>query len=101
VEVAALPQPGDLRPDRPGARIAAAVTAAAATVHPLGVLLVIAGAAARFDIELHQALGYELHHLAQNVNIGSLVGKLGQCHSGGGHLDFLQIKADRSHLNHI
>src|SRR6185436_18224512 len=50
-----------------------------------GVLLVVAGAAARFDIELHQALGHELNHLAQHIDVGSLLGKLGQCHSGGGH----------------
>src|SRR5664280_3924153 len=40
------------------------------------------------DVELHQALGHELHHLAQHVDVGSLLGELGKCHSGGGHRVF-------------
>ncbi len=41
------------------------------------------------DIELHQALGHELHHLAQYVDVGYLPGELGQCHRGVGHRHFL------------
>jgi len=46
-------------------------------------------------------LGHELHHLAQHVDVGSLLGEFGKCHSGGGHRVFLQIKVDGSHLNLI
>src|SRR6185436_18184618 len=44
---------------------------------------------ASLDVELHQPLGHELHHLAQHVDVGSLLGELGQCHSGGGHRGYL------------
>ena len=37
------------------------------------------------DIELHKALGHELHHTARHVDVGSLLGEFGKCHSGGGH----------------
>ncbi len=46
-------------------------------------------ATARVHIEFHQALGHELHHLAQHVDVGSLLGELGRCDSSGGHRDFL------------
>lgn len=49
------------------------------TVQPLRALLVVAGAATPFDVELHQALGYELNRLAQHVDVGSPLGELGQC----------------------
>ena len=48
--------------------------------------------------ELHQALGRELHHLAQHVDVGALLGKLGQCHSGG-HRDCFWTGVGGSHLN--
>jgi hypothetical protein len=50
---------------------------------------------------LQKASGPYMHHLAQHVDVGSLLGELGQCHSGGGHRVFLQIKVDGSHLNLI
>ena len=53
------------------------VPVAVAAVDALGALLVIAGAAAGFNIEFHEALGHELHHLAQHVDFGSLLGELG------------------------
>ena len=34
------------------------------------ILPVIAGAAALLDIDFHEALCYELHHQAQNINVG-------------------------------
>ena len=33
------------------------------------------------DIQIHEPLGHELHHLAQHGDVGSLLGKLGQCDS--------------------
>jgi len=100
-EVAALAQLGDLQLDAARARVPRALAVAVAAVDSLGTLLVVAGAAARFDIELHQALGHELNHLAQHVDVGSLLGKLGQCHSGGGHRGNLLGQVGGSHLNHI
>src|SRR5205814_10206006 len=69
-EVAALAQLGDLQLDAAGTRVPRALAVAVAAVDPLGALLVIAGAATPFDIELHEALGHELHHLAQHVDVG-------------------------------
>src|SRR4029434_2973081 len=37
------------------------------------------------DRSLQRASGPYMHHLAQHVDVGSLLGELGQCHSGGGH----------------
>src|SRR5664280_1287046 len=87
-EVAALAQLGDLQLDTAGARVPRSLAVAVAAVQPLGGLLVVAGTAALLDVELHQALGHELHHLAQHVDVGSLLGELGKCHSGGGHRVF-------------
>lgn len=50
---------------------------AVAAVDVFDRFLVVAGAAASVYIKLHQALGYELHHLAQYVDAGSLLGELG------------------------
>lgn len=43
------------------ARVPRPILAAVAAVQPFGVVLVVAGAEARLDVDLHQALGYELH----------------------------------------
>ena len=50
---------------------------AVAAVDVFDRFLVVAGAAASVYIKLHQALGSELHHLAQYVDAGSLLGELG------------------------
>src|SRR5207237_1156665 len=84
-EVAALAELGDLQLNAASARVPGALAVAVAAVQALRRLLVVAGAAARLDVQLHQPLGHELHYLAQHVDVGSLLGELGQCHSGGGH----------------
>ena len=66
-------QLGDFEGDRARAGVPLAFAVAAAAVEALGTLLVVAGAAAALDIEIHQSLGHELHHLAQHVDIGALV----------------------------
>ena len=77
-EVTALAQLGDLQLDAAGTGVPGAFAVAVAAVEALGgILLVVGGAAAALDIEFHQALGHELHHLAQDVDVGSLLGKLG------------------------
>ncbi len=54
-----------------------------------GIFLVIAGAAAAFTIHVHQALGHELNHLAQHIDISALVSKFEQGRIGIGHRVFL------------
>lgn len=54
-----------------------AFSVAVAAVDALGAFLVVAGAAAGFNVEFHETLGHELHHLAQHVDVGSLLGELG------------------------
>ena len=46
-----------------------------AAVQTLGGLLVIVGTTASLDIDIHEALSHELHHLAQHVDIGAFVGQ--------------------------
>ena len=67
-----MPHPGQsARPywyhQRQGTRERRVVSAA---VEPLRRLLAAAGSAAVFGVELHQALGHELHYLAQHVDVG-------------------------------
>ena len=50
----------------------------------------MAGAAEAVGIEFHDALGHELHHLAQPIDVSPLFGELGKCDSSGGQRDFLQ-----------
>lgn len=51
--------------------------------------LAVSGAPA-FDIRYHQALGDELEHLAQDVDIAALFNKLGKCDAKIGHRGSLQ-----------
>ena len=67
----------------------------------IAVLLIVAGAATPLDIHVHETLGHELHHLAQHIDIGALLSKLGKCHSSGGHCDFPFDQVGGSHLNLI
>jgi hypothetical protein len=80
-QAAALAQLGDLQLDTAGPRVPGAIAITVAAVQPLGRLLVVAGAAAPVDVELHQALRHELHHLAQHVDVGPLLGEVSQCQS--------------------
>lgn len=48
-------------------------------VQALGALFVVASAAPPLDFNRHGVLGHELHHLAQQINVGALLGELGQC----------------------
>jgi hypothetical protein len=76
-EVAAAAQLGDLELDAAGARLPDPLAVAVAAVQPRGGrLLVVAGAAAALDVDLHEALGHELHHLAQHIDVGALLGEL-------------------------
>jgi len=80
-EVAALAQLRDLQLDAAGAGVPHPLSIAVPAVQPLGVLLVVAGAAAPLDVDLHELLSHELHHLAQHVDVGALLGEFGQCDS--------------------
>ena len=43
--------------------------------------LAVAGPATPFDVNFHEPLRHELHHLAQHVYVGTLLGEFGQCDS--------------------
>ena len=100
--VAALAQFGHAQPHRAGACLPRTITVAVAAVQALRVLLVVAGTAKCLGFHVHQALSGELHHLAQHVHIGALLGQLGQCHSCVGHRGSLfKDQGWYSHLNPI
>jgi hypothetical protein len=57
-----------------------AVAIAIALRHPLGTLLAIAGAGQRTDLQLHQSLGGEADHLAQQIGVRGLLHECTQVH---------------------
>ncbi len=84
-EVAAAPELGDAQVDAAGARVPAALAVAVAAVLPSGgSLFIVRDATARLGVDLHELLGHEVDHLAQDVDIGALFGQFGQCDSGVG-----------------
>ena len=101
--VAALAQLGNAQLNGAGPGLPGTIPVAIAAVQTLSrVLLVIAGTAQGVDLHFHQALGGELHHLAQHVDIGAFLGKLGQCDSCVGHRGLLfKDQGWYSHLNPI
>ncbi len=88
-KVTALAQPGDAQLDRPGPRLPVAVAIAVALGEPPGALLAIRRAGQRPDLHLHQPLGGEPDHLAQNVGIRRLLYKRAKAHHLIGHRWFL------------
>ena len=66
---------GNLQGQAVGAGVPGAFAVTVVAVDALWALLVVAGAAACLNVEFHEALGRELHHLAQHVNVGSLLGE--------------------------
>jgi hypothetical protein len=85
-EIAAATQLGNLQLDRAGTRLPAPIAIPIARNLALTTALAVAGAAAAFDVEIHEPLGDEGEHLAQHVGVGPLFGELGKCHTEvGGH----------------
>ena len=98
-EVAALSELRDLQVDRAGAGLPEPVAVAVAAVGPLGASLAEGRSAAPLDVHLHHALGDVLDHLAQQVGVGPLLSKLGQCHSLTWSSCFSSVQVGGSHLN--
>src|SRR5207248_8370977 len=74
-EVAAAPQLGDAQFDRTGTGLPVTVAVAIALVAPLRTAFAVPGAAQRFTLQLHHALGGKANHLAQECGIGALLQK--------------------------
>ena len=84
-EVAALAQLRDAQLDRAGARLPDPVAIAVALVDPLGAALAMGGAGQPLDLQLHQALGGEADHLAQQIGVGALLQQRAKVHHLVGH----------------
>lgn len=84
-EVAAFAQLGDAQLDRAGAGLPVTVAIAVALGEPPGVLLAEGRAGQSADFQLHQPLGGEADHLAQNVGVGGLLHERAKVHHLVGH----------------
>src|SRR5438045_1713138 len=74
-EIAAAPQLGDAQFDVTRTGLPVTVPAAIALVAPLRTAFAVPGAAQRFTLQLHHALGGKADHLAQECGIGALLQK--------------------------
>jgi len=88
-EIAALAQLRDPQFDGAGPGLPVAVAIAVALRQPLRRLLAIAGAGQAADLQLHQPLGGEADHLAQQIGVGGLLHERAQVHHVVGHRWFL------------
>ena len=84
-EVAAFAQLGDAQLHRAGARLPRPVAVAVALRDPLRTALAMGRAGQPLDLQLHQALGGEADHLAQQVGVGTLFQKGTKVHHLIGH----------------
>jgi hypothetical protein len=84
-EVAALPELGDAQLDRPGPRRPIPVAVAVALHQPARRALTVPSSGQTLNLELHQALGCEADHLAQEIGGGALLRKLAQGDAVVGH----------------
>ena len=84
-EVAPLPQLRDPQRYRAGARLPAALAVAVAMGDPLRRTLAMGGAGQPFHLQLHQTLGREADHLAQQIGVGALLQRPAQGHHVIGH----------------
>jgi hypothetical protein len=69
-EVAALAQLGDAQLHGAGARLPKAIAVAVALDQSLGALLAVNGAGQLLHFQLHQPLGSEADHVAQQIGVG-------------------------------
>src|SRR5204863_9173525 len=74
-EVAAAPQLGDSQFDRTRTGLPVPLAVAIALVAPPRTAFAVPGAAQRFTLQLHHALGGKADHLAQECGIGALLQK--------------------------
>src|SRR5207302_6949438 len=74
-EVAAAPQLGDSQFDRTRTGLPVPLAVAIALVAPPRTAFAVPGAAQRFTLQLHHALGGKAEHLAQECRVGALLQK--------------------------
>ena len=91
-KVRALAQLGDAKLHRPGTRLPVPVAIAVALGEPIGRALAKTSAGPRANLHLHQPLGGEGDHLAQNVGVGGLLHKRAKVHHLVGHWRFLGLR---------
>src|SRR4051794_6138174 len=84
-EVGAPPELGDAQLDSAGAGLPVTLPVAVTLSQALGALLAIRGAGQAADFQLHQALGGEADHLAQQVRVRALLQQPAQVHHLVGH----------------
>jgi hypothetical protein len=70
-EVGAFPELGDAQRDRAGSRVPGTLAIAVSPIHPLSRALTVVRATKRIDVGSHQLPGEDLHHLPQQVDVGS------------------------------
>jgi len=86
-EIAAFAQFRDLQIDRSGTCVPRTLTKTVAAIGPIGAALAVGGRAQVLDVHVHHPLRDVANHLAHQIDVGTLFGKLCQCHSAfaGGH----------------
>jgi len=84
-KIHAFAQLRNAKVDRTGACFPQAVSIAVAAVAAIGAALAVLGAAALFDLELHQPLGDVSQELADDVVLSPLLDELGKCDTDFGH----------------
>jgi hypothetical protein len=79
-EVTALAQPGDAQLHRAGPSLPVPIAVAIALREPSRTLLATGRARQGADLKLHQPLGGEGDHIAQEIRVGGLLDKRAQVH---------------------
>ena len=91
-KVRALAQLGDAKLHRPGSRLPVPVAIAVALGEPVGRAFAEACASSGADLHLHQPLGGESDHLAQDIRVGGLLHQRAKVHHLVGHRGFLGLR---------
>ena len=89
-EVAAAAQLRNVQFHRAGPGLPVAIAVAVALVGPVLAALAVSGAAQCVGLQLHQPLGGEADHLAQQCRVGTLLQKLAKGNLVIGHRGVLQ-----------
>ncbi len=84
-EVATLPQLRNAQFDGAGAGLPVTFAVTVAVGEAVGVAGSVRGTGEALDLQLHQALGAEADHLAQEVGIGGLLQQATEVHGVFGH----------------
>jgi hypothetical protein len=84
-EVGAAPELRNPQLDSAGSGLPVALAVAVALVHPLGAAFAMGGAAQAIALQLHQALGGEADHLAEEGGVRALLQELPKGNPVVGH----------------